>query len=110
MKKSRWSWASALAAAAVLSLSGCATEGGRGAGATAGTVVDDSVITAKIKSAFVADKEVSALNVGVETNKGVVQLSGTVKNADEARRAAELARSVAGVKAVKNDILVNKSQ
>lgn len=104
MTSTRWMYA--LLAAAMLSLAGCATEGNKGVGQTAGEVVDDSVITAKVKGAFVADKEVSALNIGVETNKGVVQLTGNAANASEARKAAELARNVAGVKAVKNDILV----
>jgi hyperosmotically inducible protein len=104
MTSTRWMYA--LLAAAMLALAGCAADGNRGVGQTAGEVVDDSVITAKVKSAFVADKEVSALNIGVETNKGVVQLTGNAKNATESRKAAELARNVTGVKAVKNDILV----
>lgn len=104
MTRTRWIYA--LFAAATLALAGCATDSGKGVGQTAGEVVDDSVITAKVKSAFVADKEVSALNIGVETNKGVVQLTGNAANSAEARKAAELARNVTGVKAVKNDILV----
>lgn len=104
MNSTRWMYA--LLAAAMFSLAGCATESNKGVGQTAGEVVDDSVITAKIKSAFVADKEVSALKIGVETNKGVVQLTGNAANATESRRAAELARNVTGVKAVKNEILV----
>jgi hyperosmotically inducible protein len=66
--------------------------------------LDDSAITAKVKSAFVADKEVSALNVKVETNNGVVQLAGFAGNQQEIDRAGELARNIQGVKLVENNI------
>ena len=74
-----------------------------------GESVDDSVITTKVKAAFVEDKAVSALNINVETFKGTVQLSGFANNATEMARAAELARNVKGVKAVKNDIRLKTS-
>jgi osmotically-inducible protein OsmY len=44
--------------------------------------------------------------ISVETYKGVVQLSGFVDSAQAARRAVELARSVKGVKSVKNSLVV----
>lgn len=69
-----------------------------------GEVIDDSWITTKVKAAFVEDKTVSALGIQVETFKGTVQLSGFANSLDERSRAAELARSVKGVKEVKNDI------
>ncbi len=71
-----------------------------------GEYIDDSAITAKVKSALLADKEVSALAINVETFKGTVQLSGFAKSRAEAARAVTLARGVAGVKSVKNDILL----
>jgi hyperosmotically inducible protein len=69
-----------------------------------GAYLDDSAITAKVKSAFVADKEVSALDIKVETISGVVQLSGFVSSQQEIDRAAEVARNVVGVKSVENNI------
>lgn len=69
-----------------------------------GEYLDDSAITAKVKSAFVGDKKVSALDIQVVTFKGVVQLSGFVSSQQEIGRAVELARNVPGVKSVKNDI------
>ena len=69
-----------------------------------GETVDDSVITSKVKTAFVEDKDVSALNIKVETFKGTVQLSGFANNATEVNRAVEIARGTDGVKSVKNDI------
>jgi len=71
-----------------------------------GETVDDSVITTKVKAAFIEDKAVNALNIAVETFKGTVQLSGFANSSTESQRAVELARSVKGVKSVKNDILL----
>jgi hyperosmotically inducible protein len=91
----------ATAVGGTLVTTGCASTETR---AGAGEQVDDSVITAKVKALFVEDKQVSAMNINVETFKGTVQLSGFANNATEMNRAAEIARSVKGVKAVKNDI------
>ena len=49
--------------------------------------VDDSVITTKIKAEFAKDKAVSAMNIKVDTDKGVVKLSGNAKSKDEADKA-----------------------
>ncbi|HTE15289.1 MAG TPA: BON domain-containing protein [Burkholderiales bacterium] len=69
--------------------------------------VKDSVITTKIKAAMAKDKEVSALNIKVDTdNSGLVQLSGTAKSKAEADKAVTIARGVEGVTSVKNDIRV----
>ena len=72
----------------------------------AGTFVSDRVITAKVKAALVKDKGVSALAVKVDTNNGTVLLSGFVNNEQQARRAHEIAASVAGVKSVKSNLVV----
>ncbi len=71
------------------------------------TKVEDSVITTKVKAAFAKDKLVSATDVKVETDSnGLVQLTGTAKSKDEAKRAVKLAKGVKGVTSVKNDIVV----
>jgi hyperosmotically inducible protein len=69
-----------------------------------GAYLDDSTITAKVKSAFMADREVSALNIKVETNNGVVQLSGFASSRQEIDQAIKLARNVQDVKSVENNI------
>ena len=71
-------------------------------------VIDDSVITTKIKAEFAKDKAVSAMNVKVDTDKGVVKLSGNAKSKDEADKAASIAKNTKGVSSVKNDIQVAK--
>lgn len=74
-----------------------------------GQTIDDSVITSKVKAAFVKDPQVSTLDIHVETFKGVVQLSGFANSATEMMRAAEIAGDVQGVKSVKNDIRLKTS-
>lgn len=83
-------------------LAGCA---GTGTQESTGEYIDDSAITAKVKSAFVSDPQVNALGIKITTFKGTVQLSGFADSQQEINRAVELARKVKGVKAVKNDIL-----
>ena len=73
---------------------------------TVGEYTDDATITTRVKAALVRDPDVSAAQVNVETYRGVVQLSGFVDSAASARRAAELAREVPGVRSVKNDLTV----
>ena len=75
---------------------------------TAGEVVDDSVITVKVKTALAADPVVAAHQVNVETRDGVVQLAGFVDNADQKSQATELTRRVAGVKQVDNQLEVKQ--
>jgi osmotically-inducible protein OsmY len=74
------------------------------AGANAGRVVDDSVITGKVKAALVADPTTKAHQISVETFQGVVQLSGFVDSSEARSRAGQVAQQVDGVKNVKNDL------
>jgi len=106
--KSLWRGMKWLALATVVGLSACASDSRTGSGSAgpvsrAGEVIDDSMITAKVKSAFVADKDVSAMDISVSTNNGVVSLSGK-GSAEEARKAAQIASNVSGVKSVQNNI------
>lgn len=71
-----------------------------------GEFIDDSVITANVKSALLADKEAPGMSIQVETFKGRVQLSGFVNNEAQSKRAAELAARAKGVKSVINNITV----
>lgn len=72
--------------------------------ASTGDRIDDTAITTRIKTAFVKDPAVSVLNIGVETFKGTVQLSGFANSQLEISRAVELASDVRGVRSIKNDI------
>jgi osmotically-inducible protein OsmY len=71
-----------------------------------GEYMDDSVITSKVKSMLAADDFLKSFQIGVETYKGVVQLSGFVNTQKAVDKAVEIARSVKGVEAVENDLIV----
>jgi hyperosmotically inducible protein len=77
--------------------------------ATAGEVIDDSILTAKVKAALIESDKTKAHEINVETKLGVVHLSGFVDDAKAKAAAAEVARSVSGVKDVKNEISVKTS-
>ena len=90
-----------LTGALIAVLAGCAN-----AGQKSGAYVDDSWITSKVKSEMVADKNVKARDISVNTHRGVVTLTGMADTWDESNKAAEIARSVKGVTMVENDIHV----
>jgi osmotically-inducible protein OsmY len=69
---------------------------------SAGQYVDDSTITAKVKTSLAADPITKARQINVETYKGVVQLSGFVDSDNERRRALVVARNVRGVTEVED--------
>jgi osmotically-inducible protein OsmY len=71
-----------------------------------GEYVDDSVITAKVKSLLAEDDFLKSFQISVETYKGVVQLSGFVDSQQTADRASQIAYGVQGVKSVKNDLIL----
>jgi len=71
-----------------------------------GEYVDDSVITTKVKSLLAADDFLKSFEIGVETRKGIVQLSGFVDSQNAVNKAVEITRSVKGVKSVKNSLIV----
>lgn len=71
-----------------------------------GEYIDDSVITTKVKAAIFNEPSLKSTEIKVETFKGVVQLSGFVSSAAAENKAVEVARSVKGVKSVKDDMLI----
>jgi len=107
-------WAAVLATA--VAISGCAAAliGGAAAGGyyagkderTAGRIAEDGAITTGVKSKMVASRDVKALAVNVDTYEGVVTLRGDVHTASQRAAAERVARSVKGVKSVKNQLRV----
>lgn len=95
--------ASIVAAAALLTLTGCAVTRGQ---ETVGAYVDDAAITTAVKARFIDNKDVDAASIKVETLNGTVMLSGFAKNALEKTTAESIARRVNGVKSVKNEIAI----
>jgi hyperosmotically inducible protein len=76
--------------------------------ATVGNVVDDGIVTAKVKSALLADPSIKSFDIAVVTRKGETQLSGFVDTPGQIAHAVELARTVEGVKSVANEMTVKK--
>ena len=92
-----------LTALLLLALMACApTEKREGTG----EYVDDTVITTKVKAALVADPELKAREINVETFKGTVQLSGFVSSREDIDKAVAVARNVKGVTEVRNSMVV----
>jgi len=69
-----------------------------------GEYVDDAVITTKVKAAIFKEPTLKSAEINVETFKGSVQLSGFVSSRAAMVKAVEVARSVSGVTAVRDDM------
>lgn len=85
----------------LLALGGCASTSTQEG---TGEYVDDSVITAKVKTAIFKESSLKSAEINVETYKGVVQLSGFVSSREDIAKAVEIARGVKGVTSVENDM------
>jgi osmotically-inducible protein OsmY len=92
----------AMLASSTLIVAGCAHHGHD---RTAGKVIDDSTITAKVKSALLAEKDVNSFDIKAETFNGTVQLSGFVDSQWQIDKAVQVAAAVTGVQHVKNDLI-----
>jgi osmotically-inducible protein OsmY len=73
----------------------------------AGEATGDAAITAKVKSKFLADTDISGLRIDVDTTNNVVTLNGTVRSAAEKQRAVQMARDTDGVKSVVDKLKVD---
>jgi len=107
MNQMRWG---VFLAAVLCCLGGCGAlvVGGAAAGGyyvgkderSVGQIADDATITSTINTKYVRDSQVSALDINVDTYRGVVTLHGSVSSKAAAARAVELARSTKGVRKV----------
>ena len=88
---------------AILLLQACAPTATR---ESTGEYVDDSAITAKIKTKLLGDPTVSGFAVSVETFRGRVVLSGFVNSQAQVDRAIALAREVPGVREVQSALVI----
>src|SRR3954469_2011726 len=64
---------------------------------------DDAFVNAAVKSALQRAPDIGHAGIHVSTSRGVVQLSGFVTSREVMLRAVEVARSVTGVRSVRND-------
>ena len=103
--KTPFQTARSIAIVGALSAALAACAGGPGKEST-GELLDDSVITTKVKTAIIAEKGIDSTAVSVETNKGRVLLSGFVKSSNQRNRAEQIARDTHGVRSVSNHLEV----
>ncbi len=94
------------AIALLLSAAGCTSMTGQ----TAGQNVDDSTITASVKTKLAADKIGSLTRIDVDTTRQVVSLNGIVESPEQKARAEQLASQVSGVKKVNNNLQIQKAK
>lgn len=87
---------------------GMGTGTASGDSSTLGQAADDTAITARVKSALLAESEVSGFAISVETTNGVVQLTGDVDNQAQIDRAAQIASSAEGARSVQNQLRVKQ--
>ncbi|MGE0859446.1 MAG: BON domain-containing protein [Gammaproteobacteria bacterium] len=73
---------------------------------SAGEILDDTLVTTKVKSALVADPVTKAHQISVDTYKGVVKLSGNVDSAEAEKRAVEVAQGIEGVTSVEDHLSI----
>lgn len=77
-----------------------------GCAATQGQYIDDSIVTAKIKTAIYDEPSLKVLKINVETTKGDVRLHGFVDSEQSAKKAGEVAGRIMGVGLVTNNLVV----
>ncbi len=93
--------AAASAAAVLTGVTGCASTATQ---ESTGQYMDDTAITAKVKTAIFNDASLKSAEINVETFKGVVQLGGFVNSAADIQRAVQLVQGISGVRSVRNDM------
>ena len=72
----------------------------------AANAVDDASITAKVKTAVLAEPGLKSLQIGVDTVNGVVTLSGAVDTPELKDRATNIAQGVDGVRSVIDNLAI----
>lgn len=86
----------------VATLWGCST----GSDRTVGQSIDDTNLTAAVKTRLARDEISSLFRIDVDTNAGVVTLTGNVRTPDQIAHVEKITREVKGVKNVVNKLQV----
>ena len=73
----------------------------------AGQAVKDAAITTSIKTKYLADDTLKGMDISVDTEQGVVMLTGSVQSDAAKNLAEQIARDVDGVTGVNNQLTVN---
>ena len=94
----------ALALSIVGGLAACQATTGK----TASQTMNDASVTAAVQSKLTTDRIANFTRVDVDTNQGIVQLSGVVQSSEQRARAEDLAKQVGGVKRVRNNLQIQQ--
>ncbi len=73
------------------------------------TAIDDTTITAAVKTSLAAAKDLRSGQIHVTTVAGVVTLEGVVHDSEIVARVEKIARNASGVQDVKNELTVSSS-
>lgn len=106
----------ALAVAAILQGCTAAVIGGAAVGGyyvgkderTAVQIAEDAAITAAVKARLIADPDVRAFDINVDTYDAVVLLQGRVTTREQRVAAERLARGTRGVRGVRNELTLRR--
>lgn len=98
----------ALSTALMAVLAGCerpvSEPAAAGPRTSVGAAIDDSIVSASVRAALMADPDIKGFDFKVETRKGEVQLSGFVDKQTQIDLAVTVAGTVTGVKSVQNNV------
>lgn len=88
----------------IASLAGCTSIGQKQSAVE--SYVQDTSITTHVKAAIFQELDGNATEIHVETGNGTVRLSGFVSQPSQIEKADQIARSIEGVKNVKNNLML----
>ena len=77
-------------------------------GEVASQKIDDSEITAQVKSLLLNEPGLRSMKISVATSKGIVTLSGSADSVANRDKAIKLSEGIDGVGAVKSQLLIAK--
>ena len=86
----------------MMALTGCQSTTGK----TAGQTMSDASITAAVQKKLTSDRFSNFTRIDVDTERGVVNLSGIVQTEEQRMRMGRLANEVAGVVKVNNNLQI----
>lgn len=72
--------------------------------------MDDSAVTAKVKTALIDDKEINSTNLSLSTTRGVVTVNGFVSSSRQIAHVERLIRQTPGVKGIVNHVHIKSDQ
>ena len=75
-------------------------------GANIGQGAEDAWLWTKTRAALATTNDLRESTINVDVDNSVVTLKGSVANADQKKKAEEVAKGISGVKSVKNELQV----